>query len=144
MWQLIKKALRRKTRSAFRQSLVKCAQDLVEAWLQQASIHSFPSHVQEVLIGVLGNLLRWVRGYLNNGSSNVLFKCFGTPQGGILSPLLFNILMHRLISQLPDIPGATITCYADDLCPLQLLRRFPESPSFILRVVLFMGPYHLS
>ena len=40
----------------------------------------------------------------------------GTPQGGVLSPFLFNVCMHRLISLLPDIPGVTITCYADDIC----------------------------
>jgi len=80
---------------------------------------------QLVDFGICGNLLRWIRGYLSNRSSYVLFegacstpKCFGlgTPQGGVLSPFLFNILMHRLISKLPDIPGTTITCYADDIC----------------------------
>ncbi|KAK7012881.1 hypothetical protein SK128_016650, partial [Halocaridina rubra] len=36
--------------------------------------------------------------------------------GGVLSPFLFNILMHRLLSLLPVIPGTTVTCYADDIC----------------------------
>ncbi|XP_047502951.1 uncharacterized protein LOC125048330 [Penaeus chinensis] len=80
---------------------------------------------QLVDFGISGNLLRWIRGYLSNRSSYVLFKgscstrkCFGlgTPQGGVLSPFLFKILMHRLISQLPAIPGTTITCYADNIC----------------------------
>lgn len=107
---------------------------------------------QLVDFGICGNLLRWIRGYLSNRSSYVLFegacstpKCFGlgTPQGGVLSPFLFNILMHRLISKLPDIPGTTITCYADDIS-LQLPRRFAAFLTFILRVVLFMWPCHLS
>jgi len=80
---------------------------------------------QLVDFGVKGNLLRWVRGYLCNRTSHVLFKgvCssyerfeLGTPQGGVLSPFLFNILMHRLLSLLPTIPGTTVTCYADDIC----------------------------
>ncbi len=37
-------------------------------------------------------------------------------KGGVVSPFLFNILMHRLLTSLPDIPGVTITCYADDIC----------------------------
>ena len=80
---------------------------------------------QLVKFAVQGNLLRWIRGYLCDRVSRVLFKgaCstykrfeLGTPQGGVLSPLLFNVLMHRLLSLLPVIPGTTIMCYADDIC----------------------------
>ncbi|XP_076030944.1 uncharacterized protein LOC143019134 [Oratosquilla oratoria] len=80
---------------------------------------------QLVDFGVRGNLLKWIRGYLCNRTSRVYFKGsyssyepfeLGTPQGGVLSPFLFNILMHRLLSLLPIIPGTTITCYADDIC----------------------------
>ena len=80
---------------------------------------------QLVDFGIKGNLLRWVRGYLSNRSSRVLFKGaisatrrfdLGTPQGGVLSPFLFNVLMHRLLSLLPDVPGTQVTCYADDIC----------------------------
>ena len=99
---------------------------------------------QLVEFGVQGNLLKWIRNYLSNRTSRVSFKgaCsqykqfeLGTPQGGVLSPFLFNILMHRLLSPLPAIPGTTVTCYADDICihsnsprDLQLfLRDFYES-----------------
>ncbi len=80
---------------------------------------------QLVDFGVQGNLLRWIRGYLCNRTSRVLFRgaCssyerfeLGTPQGGVLSPFLFNVLMHHLLSLLPAIPGTTVTCYADDIC----------------------------
>ncbi|KAK3893650.1 hypothetical protein Pcinc_002563 [Petrolisthes cinctipes] len=91
---------------------------------------------QLVDFGIKGNLLRWIRGYLSNRTSRVFFSgalsplCsfyFGMPQGGVLSPLLFNILMHQLLTSLPDISGTTITCYADDICvhstsPRDLLR----------------------
>ncbi len=75
--------------------------------------------------GIQGNLLRWIREYLRNRISCVLFRgaCssseeleLGTPQGGVLSPFLFNVLMHRLLDPLPVIPGVTVTCYADDIC----------------------------
>ena len=80
---------------------------------------------QLVDFGVQGSLLKWIRGYLCSRTSRVFFKgaCssyerfeLGTPQGGVLSPFLFNVLMHRLLSLLPDIPGTTVTCYADDIC----------------------------
>lgn len=80
---------------------------------------------QLIEFGVQGNLLRWIRGYLCNRTSQVLFHgaCsvyrefeLGTPQGGVLSPFLFNVLMHRLLTLLPNIPGTTVTCYADDIC----------------------------
>lgn len=78
---------------------------------------------QLVEFGIKDNLLRWIRGYLRHRTSRVLFKeaCstakdfeLGTPQGGVLSPFLFNILIHRLLSLLPEVDGTTITCYADD------------------------------
>ena len=80
---------------------------------------------QLVAFGIKGNILRWIRGYLSDRHSRVFFSGayspsrefhLGTPQGGVLSPFLFNILMHRLLTSLPDIPGTTITCYADDIC----------------------------
>ena len=72
---------------------------------------------------VRGNLLKWIRGYLCNRTAHVFFKgaCsstksleMGTPQGGVLSPFLFNVLMHHLLSLL-EIPGTSVTCYADDI-----------------------------
>ena len=74
---------------------------------------------QLVDFGVMGNLLGWVREYLLNRTFRVLCKGassavaefgLGTPQGGVLSPFLFNVLMHRMLSLLPDVPGITITC----------------------------------
>ena len=99
---------------------------------------------QLVEFGVKGNLLRWIRGYLSNRVSRVLFKGaysayeqfeLGTPQGGVLSPFLFNVLMHRLLSLLPAIPGITIMCYADDICI------HSSSPPALQR---FLHDFHLS
>ena len=81
---------------------------------------------QLVDFGIRGRLLKWIKGYLTNRTSRVFYKGaysttkgfnLGTPQGGVLSPFLFNVLMHRLLSLLPnDVPDTTITCYADDIC----------------------------
>ena len=70
-------------------------------------------------------MLRWISSYLSNITARTLFRgaCstskgfdLSTPQGGVLSPFLFNVLVHRLLFLLPDIPGTSITCYADDIC----------------------------
>ena len=76
--------------------------------------------------GVRGKLLTWIKLYLSNRSASVMFRGvrsahsrsfdLGTPQGGVLSPMLFNILMHKLISDLPLHEEDTLICYADDIC----------------------------
>lgn len=76
-------------------------------------------------LGVRGQLFQWIRGYLSNRKSRVLFKgalsetkefTLGTPQGGVLSPTLFNVLMHRLIKQIALNDQESILSYADDIC----------------------------
>ena len=76
-------------------------------------------------MGVTGQLLQWIRGYLSNRKSRVLFKgalsdtkdfALGTPQGGVLSPMLFNVLIHRLLQNIPLNEHETIISYADDIC----------------------------
>ncbi|XP_076045837.1 uncharacterized protein LOC143028082 [Oratosquilla oratoria] len=77
---------------------------------------------QLVDFGIKGNLLRRIRGYLRSRNSRVLFKGaysndrefeLGTPQGGVLSHFLFNILMHRLLSAFRHRQNNTY--YADDI-----------------------------
>ena len=72
---------------------------------------------------VKGHLLAWAKNYTTNRSARVKFQGHiseyknmqnGTPQGGILSPFLFNILMENFaILQFPG--GVYIFIYADDL-----------------------------
>ncbi|XP_064096330.1 uncharacterized protein LOC135208112 [Macrobrachium nipponense] len=73
---------------------------------------------------VKGNLLAWAKGYMQNRQARVTFQGAssdflnlenGTPQGGILSPFLFNVLMEKLATTtLPN--GVEIFIYADDVC----------------------------
>ncbi|XP_076044675.1 uncharacterized protein LOC143027293 [Oratosquilla oratoria] len=73
--------------------------------------------------GVMGRMLAWLRDYLQHRSARVKFQGLkssfqrlenGTPQGGILSPLLFNLLMEQLVA-LPFHNGTILLSYADDL-----------------------------
>ena len=73
--------------------------------------------------GVRGRLLAWLKDYLLHRRARVRFQGHkssfcelenGTPQGGILSPFLFNLLMEQLVA-LPFQEGAVLLSYADDL-----------------------------
>ena len=80
--------------------------------------------------GVKGNLLGWLKDFLTERKgyctvlgqkSETLPLHNGTPQGAVLSPYLFNILMdkllHTIYSQLPEYAQEQITVvsYADDI-----------------------------
>ena len=76
--------------------------------------------------GIKGKMLNWIKGYLSNRQAKVYYGGhltdrtvemeLGTPQGGVLSPFLFNILMDKLISKISLKPTDNIICYADDIC----------------------------
>ena len=73
--------------------------------------------------GIKGHLLAWTKNYSTNREARVRFQGHisqykilenGTPQGGILSPFLFNILMENIASIiLPR--GVDIFIFADDV-----------------------------
>lgn len=73
--------------------------------------------------GIGGKLLAWLREFLHGRGGQVRFQGHvsrrfdhinGTPQGSILSPFLFNVLMEELMS-VDYGEGAKLLCYADDL-----------------------------
>ena len=65
---------------------------------------------------------------LGNTTTSSLFVSNGVKQGGILSPILFNVYMDRLSVKLNasniggDIGGVLVNhlCYADDICLISL------------------------
>ncbi|XP_068221037.1 uncharacterized protein [Palaemon carinicauda] len=73
---------------------------------------------------VRGHLLSWVHNYTQDREARVTFQGAtspflplenGTPQGGILSPFLFNVLIENLlVIELPW--GIDMFIYADDIC----------------------------
>lgn len=69
-------------------------------------------------------LLQWISGYLSNRKSSVLFQGhrsetkeleLGTPQGGVLSPTLFKVLINALLESMPKNTKHHIHSYADDV-----------------------------
>lgn len=71
------------------------------------------------------NFYNYVRSFLANRTARVKLGIVtggpynlgnnGTPQGSVLSPLLFNIAMHRLSEELSKIPSLGHVIYADDI-----------------------------
>ena len=87
-------------------------------------------HILAVDKGISGKVLGWIKDFLTNrkGYSSVqgvhsdTFPLFnGTPQGSVLSPYLFNILMDKLLTALDESLGPdlnrklTVISYADDI-----------------------------
>ena len=71
-------------------------------------------------MGIKGKIIRWLHSYLDNRTFKVFLEGeystkrkakSGVPQGGVLSPLLFNILM----SDLPKVDGVEFLEFADDI-----------------------------
>ena len=93
--------------------------------LEKAFELANPAAILEALVnkGVRGHMLSWIEDYLHGRRSRVKFQGTtsnyreiqnGTPQGGPLSPTLFNLLVEVLVSLL--LPrGAHLISYADDL-----------------------------
>lgn len=71
-------------------------------------------------LGINGNMLRWLRSYLTDRTQSVVVHGYtsachriqaGVPQGGVLSPLLFNVMM----SDIPLDPSVCTYVFADDI-----------------------------
>ena len=93
--------------------------------LEKAFELANPAAILETLVdkGVKGNMLNWTKNYSLGRRARVRFQGVvsdyktlenGTPQGGILSPFLFNILMENIAKlELPR--NVRIFIYADDI-----------------------------
>ncbi|XP_068204845.1 uncharacterized protein [Palaemon carinicauda] len=73
--------------------------------------------------GIKGKLLMWISQYLSNRRGTVMFQGYestekyfelGTPQGGVLSPMIFNILMDEIASYKFH-GNSQVIIYADDI-----------------------------
>ena len=102
--------------------------------IQAAFDTANPSVILEHLVdlGIKGQLLEIIRNYLSERCAKVYYKGYltpnakkfelGTPQGGVLSPSLFNILIDKLMKviTLPS-PNCKIICYAEDATEMQII-----------------------
>ncbi len=73
------------------------------------------------MLGIGGNMFNWVMDFLNNRSIQVKIgketsrRCLvenGTPQGSVISPLLFNIMINDILANVQ--PGIGRSLFADD------------------------------
>ena len=75
-------------------------------------------------LGVTGRMLKWIADYLSDRKASVYYQGhnmseqktleLGTPQGGVLSPTLFNILMNKIATaNYPECVKPVI--YGDDI-----------------------------
>ena len=72
-------------------------------------------HVNGHLISLIGQLLRERSIICNLGDSTIVRRVTrGTPQGGVLSPLLWNMALNSLLIKL-DSEGCLVVAYADDI-----------------------------
>lgn len=74
-------------------------------------------------VGLGGQLYRWTRNYLQgrtlfvnteDGPTSQHHTHRGVPQGGVLSPALFNLILIGLVERLPSV--VELSMYADDIC----------------------------
>ena len=92
-------------------------------------------------IGVRGNLLRWLSSYLSNRTqvvqlhgylSDELDSNIGVPQGGVLSPILFNIMMNDFptdnkVETYIFADDITVACNGNSTADVEeILRRYLE------------------
>ncbi|KAG0411911.1 hypothetical protein HPB47_010937 [Ixodes persulcatus] len=128
------------------------------------------------LMGIQGRALNFIRNFLKDRRFQVKIGSsvgpettnhVGVPQGAVLSPTLFNMVMARLSPRLTSIPNLRFAIYADDItlwsttgsvgeqehtlqCGLNAVQSFLEdvgmtaSPEKTEYVVVLSGPQHLA
>lgn len=94
-------------------------------WVIDADVERFFDSVDHTLMmsfvaeeisdgKVLGLIESWLTaGVMNKGEIKETMK--GTPQGGVISPLLANIYLHELDKQVTKLDGVRLVRYADDM-----------------------------
>lgn len=74
-------------------------------------------------VGVGGRMFQWIRSYLSmrsffvsteEGHTSLHYSYRGVPQGGVLSPVLFNLTLIALLEHVPT--TVRLSMYADDIC----------------------------
>ncbi len=85
------------------------------------------------------NVLKLLRAMLRSGVMQdgvVRRSVTGTPQGGVISPCLCNVYLHRLDRQWTERGAGVLVRYADDLLALCRTRAEAEAALAALRVIL--------
>ena len=83
-------------------------------------------------MGIKGNLLAWIKDYLADRKGHVNFQNHksetaafenGTPQGSVISPILFNLVMNKLVRKEDYPKSCLLVSYADDV---YIINRYPR------------------
>jgi group II intron reverse transcriptase/maturase len=131
------------------QAIRNAAMDMGGGWLLEVDIRKFfdtldHQRLQEILRQRIrdGVLLRLIGKWLNAGvqeGSSLSYPDEGTPQGGVISPLLANVYLHEVLDAwfvravLPRLKGrAALVRYADDVAII--FERKPDAER-VLRVL---------
>jgi RNA-directed DNA polymerase len=116
-----------------------------DRWVAEFDIVGFFDHLRHARllrevakviddVEVVGLIRRWLRaGVLTE--SGVEARRAGTPQGGVISPLLANIYLHRLDVEVRA-AGFRLMRYADDFVILTATREQAEAASALVRQIL--------
>jgi len=128
-------------------------------WIAEVDIKKFfdtvdHSHLREILHRRIGDrvLLRLIGKWLNAGvleGQNLSYPDEGTPQGGVISPLLANIYLHDVLDEWfvrevrPTLGGdAAMVRYADDL--VVLFQHKQDAERFLEALSIRFGKYGLT
>ena len=105
---------------------------------------SAPAILESLAIrGAKGKILQWSKDFLAERMAHVKFqghlsttKTFenGTPQGSILSPFLFNILVENLAT-IPKVTGTKVLVYADDIAVIATGQKYKSKAKKVLSSV---------
>ena len=106
-------------------------------WVVDADIRGFYDHLDHrVLLAAVRErvsdrrivklLSRWLRSGVLAGRE-LLHPQAGTPQGGVISPLLANVYLHRLDQAWNHVRDGELTRYADDLVVMCRTKRQAEA-----------------
>ena len=80
------------------------------------------------------------------GINKTIYHTQGAPQGGVCSPLLWNLVLDELVVALQSLPWVKVVCYADDLAVfawgpdlLEVVQRVQEA----IDLIMFWAEAHL-
>jgi group II intron reverse transcriptase/maturase len=127
------------------QALWQQVMDMGECWIVEVDIRKFFDTLDHACLRELlkrrvqdGVLLRLIGKWLNAGvleEGTVTFPEAGTPQGGVVSPLLANVYLHNVLDVWfvrevqPRLRGRSFLIrYADDCAPRRRKGRLQERP----------------
>ena len=98
-------------------------------------------HTQEAWI--LLYVERWLKAGVEQSDGKILGRTKGTPQGGVISPLLANLYLHHVFDTwiAQEYPGARFERYADDI--VVHCRKEEESKGLLEAIKTRMADYEL-